>query len=100
MRIIQRNSQPLSPDALFAAFHRDHPEVYELLVRLTRQAVAAGHDRIGIAMLYELVRWEHMVGPSNPTYRLNNNYKSRYVRMIAAREPDLATVFETRELRS
>lgn len=88
-------------DARFAAFHADHPEVYEHLVRLARQAVAAGHNRIGIATLYERLRWEYMVGDlTGDGYKLNNSWRSRYARLIAAQEADLADVFETRELRS
>ena len=84
----------------FVEFHTLHPEVYDLLVRLARQAQAAGHDRIGIGMLYEMARWQTLVGSSGATYRLNNNYKPRYARLIATNEPALAPLFEMRELRS
>ena len=71
------------------------------LVRLANRAKAAGRERIGIGMLYEVLRWETMVGDlSGTTYKLNNNHRSRYARMIADREPGLADIFETRELKS
>lgn len=90
-----------SIDDAFHAFHAEHPEVYRHLVRLARQAVAAGHDKVGIGMLYEVLRWQFMVGDLTGTgFKLNNNYRSRYARMIAARERGLSTIFETRELRS
>jgi len=88
-------------DEAFAEFHTAHPEVYRHLVRLARQAQQAGHDRIGIGMLYEVLRWETMVGDlTGTTFKLNNNFRSRYARMIADRERGLGDIFETRELRS
>jgi hypothetical protein len=49
-----------------------------------------------------VLRWEWQGATSDPTaaYRLNNNYRSRYVRLIEANEPDLADVFEKRELKA
>lgn len=89
-------------DDAFHAFHVEHPEVYRHLVRLAYLAKSArSTDRIGIGMLYEVLRWETMVGDlTGATFKLNNNFRSRYARLIADREPGLETIFETRELRS
>jgi hypothetical protein len=86
-------------DAAFAAHHAAHPEVYAALVRLARQARSRGHDRIGIGMLWEVLRWETTIGDPAGDYRLNNDHRSRYARLIMDQEPDLAGVFEVRELR-
>lgn len=88
-------------DEQFARFHADNPHVYDTLVRLAREAHAAGRNRIGIGMLWERLRWELLVTTTGDTaYRLNNNLRSRYARAIMANETDLAGIFETRELRS
>ena len=87
-------------DAEFRTFYAAHPFVYDLLVRLTRQAVAAGHKHLGIGAIYERARWELMFETHDASYKLNNNHRSRYARLISEREPDLAHVFELRELRS
>lgn len=43
----------------FEKFHRDNPRVYATLVRLAREWIAStGRRKIGIATLYERVRWE------------------------------------------
>ena len=86
----------------FMRFHRAHPEVYAALVRLARQARARRHDRrLGIKQLFEVVRWEmHVSQDDRETFKLNNNMTSRYARLIAAQEPDLANAFELRELRA
>lgn len=87
-------------DATFAAHHLAHPEVYEALVRLARQARTRGHERIGIGMLWEVLRWETTIGDPAGEYRLNNDLRSRYARLIMDQEPDLAEIFETRGLRT
>lgn len=85
----------------FWTFHADHPQVYETLVRLAREAQAAGKTRVGIRMLWEVMRWEMFLQTTDPDgFSLNNNLTSRYVRLIVSQEPDLAELFEVRRLRS
>lgn len=86
-------------DAQFEEFHRNNPEVYEELVRLARQMKARGHKRIGIKMLWEVLRWERAMKTTDQTeWKLNNNYTSRYARLIMEKEPDLKGFFVTRGL--
>lgn len=87
-------------DARFAAFHHAHPEVYDTLARLARQARAQGRERCGIKLLVEVARWETFLAGREDGYRLNNSLVSRYARRLMDREPDLRGFFETRELRS
>jgi hypothetical protein len=83
----------------FRRFHAENPHVYRELVRLARQARAAGAERLGMKQLFEVLRWEHQVRTSDWTgFRLNNNYTSYYARQIMDQEPDLRGVFETRQL--
>lgn len=95
-RIVERDTDaPLQFE--FERFHLAHPEVYEVLVKLARKAKRKGHDRLGIAMLWEVMRWEHMVGDqSGKEWKLNNNWKAFYARLIMEQEPDLAELFDTR----
>lgn len=93
---------PPTIDERFSAFHAANPHIYAKLVELTREAHAAGHERFGIRTIWEVLRWKLMVRTNRPAddFKLNDHYTSRYVRLIQAQEPDLATMFETRELRS
>ena len=89
-----------SLDARFTRYHRDNPHVYEALVTMTRDLVDAGHRRLGIAMLFEVLRWRSMLQTSGDPFKLNAAYASRYARKIMAENPDLDGVFELRELKS
>lgn len=86
----------------FLEFHATHPEVYSQLVRLAREWTSAGRARLGIATLFEKLRWEwHVSGlEDSKGYKLNNNFRSHYARLIMANEPDLDGLFEVRSLAS
>lgn len=84
----------------FEQFHEEHPEVYERLVRLAR-AQKRRNRKVGIKMLYERIRWSFFVrNYSNDALRpkLNNNYASRYARLIDDRETDLRGYFTFRRI--
>ena len=84
----------------FWAFHDDNPHVYDRLVLLSRDLQARGRLRIGIGMLFEVLRWHHAMTTEGDAdgFKLNNNYRARYARLIMEREADLAGVFELRRL--
>ena len=86
----------------FIDFHAKSPEVYKQLVRLAREWKSAGNAKLGIATLFEKLRWEwHVAGLKDVEgYKLNNNYRSLYARLIMANESDLDGIFELRQLRA
>lgn len=86
-------------EAAFWEFHAKHPEVYRELVALCRELRRRGYERFGIATVFEVARWRSMIsrGPQD-SFRLNNNYRAYYARLIMEREADLAGVFSTRAL--
>ena len=92
---------PKSIDEKFWAFHAAHPEVYDELVMLARQGVRAGRRRFGMKQLFEVLRWNRTLrglSAEGEVFKLNNNYTSRYARLVMGCEPDLAKAFETRTL--
>lgn len=86
----------------FIEFHKKHPEVYVELVKLAREWLTAGGAKLGIATLFEKLRWEwHINGLKDVEgYKLNNNYRSLYARLIMGTEEDLDGLFEIRQLKS
>lgn len=84
----------------FWQFHVENPHIYRRLVALAREAKAAGRDRAGIGMLWEVLRWDIFTSTTGNEYKLNNNFRAHYARVIMVWNPDLRGMFETRELRS
>ena len=94
-------SEDLNIEQAFAKFHTTNPHVYKNLVLMARQLTKKGRKRIGIKMLFEALRWSHMlVNDPSSDFKLNNNFTSRYARLIAANEHDLSSVFQFRELKA
>ena len=89
-----------SPDAQFLTFHEANPHVYRELVRLARELRDAGHRHYSIKGLYEVLRHRWSLRTRGEVVKLNNNYTSRYARLIMAQEPDLKRFFSTREMAS
>lgn len=82
----------------FNEFHAQHPEVYTQLVQLARTWKKNGTAKLGIATLFEVLRWNSHLNPDKTGgYKLNNNYRALYARKIMQREPDLDGLFELRE---
>jgi hypothetical protein len=96
------NRRAKTIDARFREFHETNPLVYSNLVALAREAKAKGHNRISIGMLWEVLRWTKLVAviDASSRYELNDNYRSRFARLIMEQEPELDGIFEVRELRS
>lgn len=85
----------------FLAFHKENPEVLDILVDLALQAKRAGKRKIGIKMLWEVMRWNRFLETNDPDgYKLNNNFPSRYARLMMENHPELDGLFEIRKLRS
>lgn len=86
-------------DESFRRFHEANPHVYDALRLVALHAARRGR-RVGIKAIYERVRWEYQVQTARQedAYKLNNNYTSRYARLLMENEPELAGFFEIRKL--
>ena len=80
------------------AFHHANPHVYLTIVELAREAKNnRGYTKWGMQGVLEVLRWNAEFTTLAPfDYKLNNNFRSIYSRVIMANEPDLAGFFEIR----
>ncbi|WP_438491910.1 hypothetical protein [Streptomyces asiaticus] len=86
-------------DERFEDFHAAHPWILEALELLTARWIEAGGGRIGVKALFEQLRWSSPDASSGNPFRLNNNFTSHYARLLCARHPEWAGVFQLRSLR-
>jgi hypothetical protein len=80
----------------FREFHEENPHVYEEIVRLCRKAKERGRQRWGIGGVFEVLRWSWLK-TTGEEFKLNNNHRAFYARLVMEREPDLAGFFQLRE---
>jgi hypothetical protein len=82
----------------FKRFHFANPHVYDALVNLARQfRQRRGDSKIGIGMLYEVLRWNYyMTTESEDDYKWSNDFRACYARLIMQKEADLKGIFQTK----
>jgi hypothetical protein len=80
----------------FLAFHKKNPIVYTTLRKLALELVKRGYDKIGVGLLWERMRWELMLIPTQEDFKLNNDYRACYARLLMENEKKLSGAFDTR----
>ena len=81
----------------FWQYHHDHPDVYDALRRLALDAIERrGYTHMGIAALWEILRWERRLDMTDGVFKANNNYRAYYARLLMEREPQLVGFFRLR----
>lgn len=93
---------PSSIEEAFLQFHAANGWVYEALVKMARDLIAQGRTRIGIKMLFEVLRWHYYRSTTDASsdFKINNNYAPHYARLIMSNEPALDGIFGTRKLQT
>ncbi len=85
----------------FAEFHESHPEVYEYILTLVSEVRTQGLGHYGIRPIWERLRWHFQIERGlGDSFKLNDNYPSRYVRMLIEDCPELRGFFELRRLKA
>jgi hypothetical protein len=90
------DSQKTNREA-FDEFHALNPEVYAELRKLALGLRHLGRKRYGIAGLFEVVRWQRaIVTTGDESFKLNNNFKAFFARLLMKNEPELRNFFDLR----
>jgi len=84
----------------FEAFHEANGHVYAAYRTLALQMARAGVRRYGISGLTEILRWQFaMATKDGDGFKISNDFRSRYARLLMQNEPELQGFFELRTLR-
>lgn len=82
----------------FWQFHRDHPHVYAELVTVARELVGFGVSHVSINHCFEVARNRILKRTRDVLgFKLNNNHRAYYSRLIMRDEADLNDVFNLRQ---
>lgn len=84
----------------FEAFDRSHPDVYALFTQFASELREAGRESYGAKSIMERIRWHYATSSRGETFKINNNYTSRYARKLIHERPEFDGFFETRRLTS
>jgi hypothetical protein len=105
-RQLQRRRKRLSPPCgegqtikeRFQQFHAENPHVYKVLVEIVREAKRRGIDKWSIKGAFEVARYERKFSTTDDQFKLRNDFTPHYARLIMEQEPDLDSIFATKEL--
>jgi len=89
-------------DESFEEFHLKNPVIYALFQKYALYMIREkGMSKTSSKLIINRIRWEMYVETeSEDTYRINDAYSSRYVRLFIKDYPEYDDKFELRELRS
>ena len=90
---------PALADRRFQAYDKRNPQVYQRFKQLALVLQAKGRKRVGAKLIMERIRWDTVVS-GDDSFKINNNYTSRYVRKLIEEMPVMRDLFATRELRA
>ena len=89
---------PKSIRARFLKFHEENPRVYAEIVEIARLMKQRGVKVMGIALIFERLRWLHFIEVlTDEPYKLSNDFRAEYSRLIMYSEEDLQGFFRTTE---
>lgn len=86
--------------AAFREYHDANPQVYEALKKFAFEAKQAGRSRMSIHMLCERLRWYTAIEVRGDEFKVNNNWRPFYSRLLMEQEPELRGFFETRKAKA
>jgi hypothetical protein len=79
-------------------FHKDNPQIYQLLEKFTMQVIRRGFKNYSINAIFERIRWHTDIETTDPSFKLSNNHRAYYARYFHAQHPEYSDFFRTKEL--
>lgn len=95
------NKVPYEPEDTiedkFIKFHQANPHVYHLLVSRSLALFERGFKHFGIAAIFESLRYDAALKTGGDKYKLSNDYRAFYARIIMANVAALDGFFTIKE---
>lgn len=104
-----RERRKASLQERFERFHEANPGILDAIIQIARDTkTEEGYTRWSINGVFEILRYSkkyrslrrNLKISKADGFQLNNDYRSRYVRLVERAAPDLEGFFLTRELKS
>jgi hypothetical protein len=83
----------------FSKYHNEHPEVWDNFKKYAAEMRATGRRRYSAWAIINRIRWDHDMAKTEE-FKISNDYIALYARIAIHLEPELATFFVTRPMKS
>jgi hypothetical protein len=86
-------ARPFTPEQ----YDRDHPDVWQLFVKLAREAKDKGLTRFSARAIIHRIRWEYTIDRAdNDGFKINDHMSTYYAHKLVGVDPRFADFFEFR----
>lgn len=86
-------------EAVFWAYHKERPDIYELFDKHAKELVSRGYSRGSANMLFHLIRWHTMEDyKSGHTFKIKNDMAPYYARLWMKKNPKHNKLFRIAKL--
>jgi len=80
----------------FWKYHTDNPHVFTLFSKYAYELKSKGRKHYGVGVITERIRWHIAVETTGDDFKINNNYRSCYARLLIIHDRSFADFFQTR----
>ena len=84
----------------FDDYHRDNPQVFEAFKAASVKLKQNGRKHFGAKCIIEYIRFQTAIADKTgrDKFKINNNYTSRYVRLLERERPEFVGFFAKRTI--
>jgi hypothetical protein len=88
-------------DEKFFEYHHKNPHIYYLFEKFAREIKRSGQARYSMRTIMHRVRWHIDVDTIGENqFKMNNDYSSRFARLLVRLNPEFAGFFRMRKLKT
>jgi len=84
----------------FREYHKSNPHVYRLFKKLAFEMSETGRKQYSAEVIVNVMRWHHDLNSKGDPFKINNDFKPMYARLLVHRHPELGEFFHFRRVRS
>lgn len=81
----------------FIIYHDENPKIYELFKKYSYQLKLLGKTYYGVGAIFERIRWHVEVETIGDEFKINNNYRSCYARLLMIEDSNFEGFFQLRK---
>lgn len=72
----------------FWIYHKENPHIFDLYLRFARELRKSGRRHYGIGCITERIRWHVAVETKGEDFKMGNNHRSCYARLLCIMYPE------------
>lgn len=84
----------------FSEYHRENPQVYQAFKDLAFEMKRTGRKKYSAEVIINVLRWNYDLGTTGDVFKINNDFKPLYARLLVYYYPEFENFFEFRSVRS